>query len=163
VALVEHRFRPGEQLMIADLADHLRLSSTPVREARICLRAEALLDTSSRRGFFVKILTQKEMTELFGLSHLVIRTAIEKGIGSAEVGMSEDLHCEGWQAAPSSNGATDRKKWARFYAGALEIRSPSSTSKSRQRSYSSRGRMAVRLNPVRSASALATGARPPSR
>jgi DNA-binding GntR family transcriptional regulator len=120
MALIEHRFRPGEQLLIADLADHLGVSSTPVREALTCLRAEALLDTSSRRGFFVKILNEKEMTELYDLSYLDIKSAIERGLNSVEPDFQEELHCEWCEAAHNWNEERDHQESARFYAEALE-------------------------------------------
>ena len=60
----EHRFRPGEQLLIGGLAARLRVSSTPVREALVRLQAEHLLASASRRGFFMKLLTCQEMIDL---------------------------------------------------------------------------------------------------
>jgi DNA-binding GntR family transcriptional regulator len=119
IALVEHRFRPGEQLMVADLADHLRVSNTPVREALICLRAEALLDTSSRRGFFVKIISYKEIIELYELAHLLVSSAIEQGVASDELRSSNELPCEQAHVIARSTDP-DCRQSARFYAGALE-------------------------------------------
>ena len=75
---VDYRFRPGEQLMVGELAEHLRVSSTPVREALIRLQAEALLDIVPRRGFYAKTLNLKEMTDLFQFRFLILKSSIEQ-------------------------------------------------------------------------------------
>ena len=71
-----YRFRPGEQLLIGELADWLRVSSTPVREALIRLQTEDLLDPMPRRGFFARILSAKEMIDLYELCALILKRAI---------------------------------------------------------------------------------------
>jgi DNA-binding GntR family transcriptional regulator len=55
----------------------MSVSSTPVREALIRLQTEALLDTAPRRGFFAKMLDEREMTDLFHLRFAILRFAIE--------------------------------------------------------------------------------------
>jgi DNA-binding GntR family transcriptional regulator len=75
--LVDHRFRPGEQLLIGELAKHLQVSATPVRETLVRLQAERLLDVRPRRGFFARILTQAEMSELYDLRLALLRHALE--------------------------------------------------------------------------------------
>src|SRR5262245_45850198 len=75
---VDYRFRPGEHLMIGELAEHLRVSSTPVRETLIRLQAESLLDTTPRRGFYAKTLDLKEMIDLFQFRFFLVKNAIEQ-------------------------------------------------------------------------------------
>jgi DNA-binding GntR family transcriptional regulator len=77
--LVNCRFRPGEQIMIAELADRLRVSSTPVREALIRLEAESLLDVAPRRGFFAKTLDLNEMIDLVQYQFFLLKSAVEAG------------------------------------------------------------------------------------
>jgi DNA-binding GntR family transcriptional regulator len=84
-ALVEYRFRPGEQLLIGPLGDHLHISATPVREALVRLHAEALLDSTRKRGFYARILSPKEMTDLYQLRYTIIRQAIEICISSGQL------------------------------------------------------------------------------
>jgi DNA-binding GntR family transcriptional regulator len=45
-------FRPSEQLCIKTLAEVLRVSQTPVREALIRLQTEAIVSGERLRGFF---------------------------------------------------------------------------------------------------------------
>jgi DNA-binding GntR family transcriptional regulator len=77
-AATDYRFRPGEQIMIGELAERLRVSSTPVRETLIRLQTEALLETAPRRGFFAKTLNLKEMNDLVQLRFLILKGSIEQ-------------------------------------------------------------------------------------
>jgi len=82
--VVAYRFRPGEQLLIGELADRLRVSSTPVREALIRLQAEGLLDPFHRRGFFARELSAKEMVDLHECAVLLLRRALEQAREEAD-------------------------------------------------------------------------------
>jgi DNA-binding GntR family transcriptional regulator len=73
-------FRPGEQLIIGELAERLRVSPTPVREALIRLQTEALLDTVPRRGFFARTLRSKEMISVLQLKYAILKFSIEQAI-----------------------------------------------------------------------------------
>ena len=75
--LVEYRFGPDAQLTICELADHLRVSATPVRESLIRLRAESFLDPAPRRGFFVKPLCSREMKELHELIFSILKQSVQ--------------------------------------------------------------------------------------
>jgi DNA-binding GntR family transcriptional regulator len=77
--VIAYRFRPGEQLLIGELADQLRVSSTPVREALIRLQAEGLLDPVHRRGFFARELCAKEMIDLYECAALLLKHALALG------------------------------------------------------------------------------------
>jgi DNA-binding GntR family transcriptional regulator len=63
-AIVTGRLPPGERLVQADIAEQLRVSLTPVREAMRVLAAEGLLTLSPRRGVTVRMLTLPEVQEL---------------------------------------------------------------------------------------------------
>lgn len=79
------RFRPGEQLLIAELADRLHVSSTPVREALIRLQAEDLLDPVHRRGFFARALSAKEMIELYECATSLLQQALKCALDNRDV------------------------------------------------------------------------------
>jgi DNA-binding GntR family transcriptional regulator len=70
--LLEGMFCPGSQLRPGDIADRLRVSATPVREALIRLCAEHLVISAPNRGFSAKILNLAELQELFGFSCLIL-------------------------------------------------------------------------------------------
>ena len=73
-------FRPGEQLIIGQLADRLRVSQTPVREALIRLQSEALLDTMPRRGFFARTLESREMISVLQFKYAILKFSVEQAI-----------------------------------------------------------------------------------
>jgi DNA-binding GntR family transcriptional regulator len=73
-------FRPGEQLIIGQLAARLRVSQTPIREALIRLQSEALLDTMPRRGFFARTLGSKEMISVLQFRYAVLKFSVEQAI-----------------------------------------------------------------------------------
>lgn len=64
LAILSGRYAPGERLIQAEIADHLKVSITPVREALRDLAAEGVLTLSPRRGVSVRTLTLDEVREL---------------------------------------------------------------------------------------------------
>jgi GntR family transcriptional regulator of gluconate operon len=69
-------FRQGDHLVEAKIAEQLRISRGPVREAFKLLRAEGLLKEEPRRGTFVVSLSADDVREIYGL-----RAALESGAG----------------------------------------------------------------------------------
>jgi GntR family transcriptional regulator of gluconate operon len=67
-------FRQGDRLVEARLAEQLKISRGPVREALKLLRAEGLVSEEPRRGTFVVILSAHDVRETYGL-----RAALESG------------------------------------------------------------------------------------
>ncbi len=64
-AILTSVLRPGERLNIAELAEQLRVSLTPVRNAVQLLAAEGLIDVRPRSGTFVATITLEEVVETF--------------------------------------------------------------------------------------------------
>jgi DNA-binding GntR family transcriptional regulator len=83
--VINYRFRPGEQLLIGELADRLHVSSTPIREALIRLQTEGLLDPAPRRGFFAKTLHAKEMIDLYECGFLILKQALERNVDAFDI------------------------------------------------------------------------------
>jgi DNA-binding transcriptional regulator YhcF (GntR family) len=65
---------PGSHVTAVDLADELRLSTTPVREALSRLAGEDLLEERRGQGYFVRLLSAPDVADLYrvSLSHLLI-------------------------------------------------------------------------------------------
>lgn len=61
------RLAPGSEISEAELADRLKMSKTPVREALGRLGVEGFVRAIPRRGYQVTALTIHDMTELFDL------------------------------------------------------------------------------------------------
>jgi DNA-binding GntR family transcriptional regulator len=91
-AAIDYRFRPGEQIMTGELAERLRVSSTPVRETLIRLQTESLLETAPRRGFFAKTLNLKEMIDLVQLRFLILKASIEQATDVIASGAASALN-----------------------------------------------------------------------
>ena len=57
--------KPGDQLEVAALAERFGVSRTPIREAIRALVDYGVLETRPRKGSFVKILSAKQLLDLF--------------------------------------------------------------------------------------------------
>jgi DNA-binding GntR family transcriptional regulator len=90
--IMAYRFRPGEQLLIGELADRLGVSSTPIREALIRLQAESLLAPVHRRGFFARALSAKEMIDLYACGTLILKQALVDSRSAIDARTIEDFH-----------------------------------------------------------------------
>ena len=78
-------FLPGDRLHVPDLADRLRLSATPVREALSELCAEGLLEKLPYRGFFVRWLDQDDVSNLYEMKHMLLSYAVEGSVSGHEL------------------------------------------------------------------------------
>lgn len=72
----------GERLAIADLADELALSATPVREALARLAGEGLIEERRGQGYFAWRLDVVDLLELYELQELYLRAAVERWQGA---------------------------------------------------------------------------------
>lgn len=74
--------QPGDQLEEAELARRFDVSRTPIREAVRSLVESGLLETRSRKGAFVRVLSPKEIIDIFEvaaeLEGLACRLAAER-------------------------------------------------------------------------------------
>jgi DNA-binding GntR family transcriptional regulator len=93
-AIVQRRLLPGDRLVLDDLAEQLKVSRTPVRDALSRLASEGLVAREGRRGFTITTLSPQELAELYDLRLMCELHAIEKGIADA----SSDLLTEMTQA-----------------------------------------------------------------
>jgi GntR family transcriptional regulator, rspAB operon transcriptional repressor len=63
--IVEGRLLPGQRISPDELAERLKISKMPIKEAIERLAGEGLLDVQSRRGTFVSSLNPTELAETF--------------------------------------------------------------------------------------------------
>lgn len=66
-AIISGAFEPGRRLIEVKLAEDMKTSRTPVREALQKLEKEGLIYRVPRGGFAVKGVTEEELDEVFGL------------------------------------------------------------------------------------------------
>lgn len=62
-----NRMAPGYQAPEPEIADHLNMSRTPVREALIRLEAEGLVELIPRRGARILPISPQDMTDIYEL------------------------------------------------------------------------------------------------
>jgi DNA-binding GntR family transcriptional regulator len=82
--LINYRFKPDAQLHPTELADRLKVSSTPVREALHHLAGEHLLLSVPNKGFYSKVLAFEEMKELFVITTVLLQHAISEALSNEE-------------------------------------------------------------------------------
>ncbi|MGH6967462.1 MAG: GntR family transcriptional regulator [Phenylobacterium sp.] len=90
--LREGGFPPGMRIAATEVAESLKLSATPVREALSRLAGEGLLEDRRGQGFFLRPLSGVDIADLYrlGLSHLTIAHEAERervsrqGVSGAE-------------------------------------------------------------------------------
>lgn len=86
--VLEGRFSPGQRINEADLAESLRISRGPIREAIQWLTSEGLLRSVPRRGAFVPTFDALELTHLYE-----VREALESAAArlAAERATDEEI------------------------------------------------------------------------
>lgn len=74
-AIREGVYQPGDRLRELEVADRLKLSRTPVREALRRLEAEAIIEHRPRIGAVIRKLDHAEVVELYEMRVVLERTA----------------------------------------------------------------------------------------
>lgn len=94
-AILTNKLRAGERLNVPELADELRVSLTPVRNAIQLLAAEGLVDVRPRSGTFVARVSIDEVRETFeirrALECLAAGKAAERGLTAQELAILQTL------------------------------------------------------------------------
>ncbi|MHB1004605.1 MAG: GntR family transcriptional regulator [Chloroflexota bacterium] len=109
-AIVQWRFKPGQRLVLEDLAEQLAVSRTPVRDALARLVTLGLVETAGRRGFCVTVLSAADLTHLYELRLMCELFAVQKGLGNLTA-----PHLEQMEAAASKcallSGSCEPMDW----------------------------------------------------
>lgn len=77
--IINNEIPQGTPIREVDLAESLKMSRTPIREALRDLSAEGLIVTYPSRGTFVSTLTADDVEEIYELRTLCETWALEKG------------------------------------------------------------------------------------
>ncbi|MGC8792149.1 MAG: GntR family transcriptional regulator [Bryobacteraceae bacterium] len=80
-AILNGVLQPGERLDVAELAEKLDVSLTPVRDALQLLAAEGLVEIRPRSGTFVARLSARDVRETFDVRCALECLAAEQAIG----------------------------------------------------------------------------------
>lgn len=89
--IISGAFAPGDKLRIDQLCDKYDATSTPVREALNQLAMEGFVKRKDQRGFFVSILTLKELDELTNTRCWVESLALRQSIAHRTIAWEERL------------------------------------------------------------------------
>lgn len=87
--ICEGRFAPGQWLQETELAEHLCVSRSPIREALRQLAADGLVVEIPNKGVFVKEFTARDIEEIFDMRVLLEDYAIGKlqhNLTTADIG-----------------------------------------------------------------------------
>ena len=78
IDLISRVYQPGERIVIDQLAERLRVSSTPVREILNRLAAEKLVSIVPQMGFFVPFLTETDLRNLYSMQQIFLNWAVQR-------------------------------------------------------------------------------------
>ena len=78
IDLISRVYQPGERIVIDQLAERLRVSSTPVREILNRLAAEKLVSTVPQMGFFMPFLTETDLRNLYSMQQIFLNWAVQR-------------------------------------------------------------------------------------
>ena len=76
--ILDREILPETPLVIRDLENKMKISSTPIRDALLRLEVEGLVQNRPRRGFIVSEITSKDLRNLFELRILIEGYAAKK-------------------------------------------------------------------------------------
>ena len=87
--ILDGRLKPSASYLETELADQIRVSRTPVREAALRLEREGLVVVRPRRGIQVVPVSAEDMTEIYQLltvlEPLAAELAARRGLSEAEL------------------------------------------------------------------------------
>jgi DNA-binding GntR family transcriptional regulator len=75
--ILDSEYPPGSQILEQEIADALKLSRTPVREALVRLQHEGLLTIIPRHGVRISVLSPSDMREIYEVLLSLEPTAVE--------------------------------------------------------------------------------------
>ena len=85
-------YKPGERIVIDRLAERLRVSSTPVREMLNRLAAEELVVVVPQMGFFMPLLTETDLRNLYSMQQIFLNWSLQDlALSHAEDGVDRFL------------------------------------------------------------------------
>jgi DNA-binding transcriptional MocR family regulator len=73
------RLRPGQRLAASGLAESLRFSATPVREALSRLAGEGLIEERRGQGYFARAWSGDDVADLYRISLAHLEVALKRG------------------------------------------------------------------------------------
>lgn len=119
-AILSGELRPGDRLLQEQLAEQLRVSRIPLRDALRRLEAEGLVRMGPRRGAEVASLTPADVREIYGIRVALEPELVRDGIASltpADIDRLIDMseHMDDRMDDPSAGGRARRAFYSELY------------------------------------------------
>jgi len=80
--IITGKYRPGQKLKEEEIAQRLGISRSPVREAFKMLEAKGLIIKEPRQGVCVKIMTKKDVWEVYSVLASLLELAVTQAMES---------------------------------------------------------------------------------
>ena len=111
--ILKRELKPGQKLLIDEIASQVGVSRTPVKDAVNRLALEGLVEKVARRGTFVTTLTSRDVAELQDLRLLLELYAAEKVLekGRVELLLAEMEKCMANLDRVANGDHLDREAW----------------------------------------------------
>ncbi|AER67395.1 transcriptional regulator, GntR family [Thermovirga lienii DSM 17291] len=96
-AIFRRELKDGDKLVESELAEKLKVSRTPVREALRMLESEGLVERIPRKGLFVKGLSKEDIIEIYSIRQALEAVAIRavcKNITDEELAELKKLYAQ---------------------------------------------------------------------
>ncbi|HVW42886.1 MAG TPA: GntR family transcriptional regulator [Amycolatopsis sp.] len=119
--IIMGRWKPGERLQMNALAQHYATSTTVIREALTRLTGENFVVFEPNRGFFVPMLSMRELRDLTEVRCVTEKLGIELAIQRGDLGWESELIAAHHQLSRTPRrGADDpdhiAEAWAQAHA-----------------------------------------------
>lgn len=111
--ILDNHLKPGLRMFEQEVADFLKMSRTPVREALIRLAEDGLVNVRPRHGMTVLPISPKDMRDIYDVVTSLEATAAELAIESGVSKSTIDQLNDAVDAMESALGAGDRPAWSR--------------------------------------------------
>lgn len=85
------KIKDGDFLTLAELADKYNVSKTPIRDALGALEIQGYLKSLPRKGYLVKVVTQKNIRESFQMRFIFEKSAVNLAVKVANDSELEDI------------------------------------------------------------------------
>jgi len=90
-AISQGEFQPGDRLRETEIATHLKLSRTPIREALRKLEADGIVEHRPRIGAVIRRLSHSEVVELYEMRAVLERTAAQMAAKHALAAETDEM------------------------------------------------------------------------
>lgn len=98
--ILDCRLAPGDRFTETEVAERLRVSRTPVREALFRLQREGYLQVRHRNGWLVRPLDFETLDHFYDLRLVLEQTAVERLCGMPDARAALETLAEIWLARP---------------------------------------------------------------